>query len=120
MKKKDLTIIEESSSKIFIHANDKGLTPSKAMNVFYNKRMELNRDISNLAINAYLNLYKPDDLLIIDSMAASGISSIRMLNECQRIKKIVINDINPEAVILIKRNLKLNNFNKAPNQIKIT
>ncbi|MFX0034964.1 MAG: tRNA (guanine(10)-N(2))-dimethyltransferase [Candidatus Hermodarchaeota archaeon] len=120
MKKKKLTQITESSTKIFLYANDNGLPPSKAMNVFYNKRMELNRDISNLAINAYVNLHKPDDLLIIDSMAASGIGSIRMLKECQKIANIVINDINPEAVKLIKKNLKLNRINKTSNQIKIT
>ncbi len=42
-----------------------------------------------------------------------------MINECQNIKKIVINDINPEAVKLIKNNIQLNNLEKTPVKIEI-
>lgn len=120
MKKKDLTLIKEGLVEFYIHNVDKESIPSKAMNVFYNKKMEINRDISSLAINTYVNLYEQDELIIVDSMAASGISSIRMLKECKNIKKIFINDINLDAVKLIKKNIRLNNFDKTPIQIEIT
>ncbi|MFX0105722.1 MAG: tRNA (guanine(10)-N(2))-dimethyltransferase [Candidatus Hodarchaeota archaeon] len=120
MIKKDLILIKEGLTEFYIHNVDKELVPSKAMNVFYNKRMEINREISILAINTYRDLYKQDELIIIDSMAASGISSIRLLRECKNIKRIFINDINPIAVKLIKKNLKLNNFNKTPIQIEVS
>ncbi len=120
MEKDDLTLIKEGLAEFYIHIVDKESVPSKGMNVFYNKQMEINRDITTLAINAYKNLYKQNELIIIDSMAASGISSIRMLKECNNIKKIFINDINPVAVKLIKKNLKLNNFDKSPIQIEIS
>lgn len=120
MEKKNLTLIKEGLAEFYIHIVDKESVPSKAMNVFYNKRMEINRDVSTLAINAYRSLYKQNELIIIDSMAASGISSIRILKECKNIKRILINDVNPVAVKLIKRNVKINNFNKVPFQIEIT
>ncbi|MHA1293710.1 MAG: tRNA (guanine(10)-N(2))-dimethyltransferase [Promethearchaeota archaeon] len=120
MEKKELTIIEEGSAEFYVHAVDKDSIPSKSMNVFYNKKMEINRDISSLAIIAYKKLYNQKELIIVDSMAASGISSIRMLKECENIKKIYINDLNPIAVDLIRKNLILNNLNKNSAQIEVS
>ncbi|MFX0006342.1 MAG: tRNA (guanine(10)-N(2))-dimethyltransferase [Promethearchaeota archaeon] len=120
MKQKDLSLIREGSIKFYIHNIDINSIPSKSMNVFYNKRMEINRDITNLSINAYKELYQQKDLVVIDSMAASGISAIRILNECGEVKKLYINDINPEAVRLIKLNLRINNLDKETNRYCIT
>ncbi|MFW9781934.1 MAG: hypothetical protein ACFFFB_06590, partial [Candidatus Heimdallarchaeota archaeon] len=99
---------KEGAVKFYIHQSDKDLIPSKSMNVFYNKNMEINRDITISSIITYKNLYNPDSLIIVDSMAASGITSIRLLQECNNIEKIYINDINPLANYLIKKNLELN------------
>lgn len=117
---KDLIRVREGSAQIYIYSVDRDSIPSKSMNVFYNNTMELNRDISNLAIISYNKLYKPYKLNIIDSMAASGISSIRMLMECENIKKIYINDINPIAVDLIYKNLELNSLNHKSIEIEIS
>ncbi|MFX0040624.1 MAG: tRNA (guanine(10)-N(2))-dimethyltransferase [Promethearchaeota archaeon] len=112
MEQKDLSLMREGSIEFYIYDVDKGSIPSKSMNVFYNKRMEINRDISNLSINAYSDLYSQKELIIVDSMAASGVSAIRMLKECKKIKKIYINDINSEAVNLIRENIRINNLEK--------
>ena len=120
MKNNEFVKIREESSDFYIHARDSSLIPSKSMNVFYNKKMILNRDITNLAISAYKNLYNQNDLIIVDSMAASGISSIRILNECKDVKKIYINDINSRAIELIKKNLKLNNLDKISSEVEIS
>ena len=99
---------QEGSVKFLLHEGDNDTIPSKSMNVFYNKRMEINRDISILANIAYYNLFSQDSLVVIDSMAASGIGSIRLLKNCKNVEKIYLNDINPVAVELIKNNLELN------------
>ncbi len=112
MEEKDLTLIRESSTEFYIHNIDIDSVPSKTMNVFYNKRMEINRDITNLSINAYNELFNQDKLIIIDSMAASGVGAIRIIKECTEVKKIYINDINPEAVNLIKKNIIINKLDK--------
>jgi tRNA (guanine26-N2/guanine27-N2)-dimethyltransferase len=119
MEKKDLTLMREGLAEFYIYNYDKDSIPSKSMNVFYNKKMLLNRDISNLAINAFRKLFKQDALLIVDSMAASGVGAIRMLKECKYVKEIYINDINPEAVKLINKNLKLNKFDNSYIQIEV-
>ncbi|KKN16680.1 hypothetical protein LCGC14_0973430 [marine sediment metagenome] len=113
-------VINEGSTEFYIHSIDKNSVPSKAMAVFYNQKMEINRDISNLAILAYNKLINQDSLVIVDLMAASGVSSIRMLNECKNIKKIYINDINPIAVEILHKNISLNDFDNHSDQIEIS
>ncbi len=120
MEKKDLEIIKEGSAELYVHSVDRDLVPSKSMNVFYNEKMELNRDISNLALIAYNNLYNPEHLIVIDSMAASGIGSIRMLMECKNIKKMYINDLNSLAVELIHKNISLNKLDINNIQIEVS
>ena len=53
-------------------------------------------------------------------MAASGVSSIRMLKECKNIEKIYINDINPVAVDLIQQNLILNKLNNQSVHMEVS
>lgn len=114
------SVINEGSTEFYIHSIDKNSVPSKAMAVFYNQKMEINRDISILAILAYNKLINQEPLVIVDLMAASGVSSIRMLNECKNIKKIYINDINPIAVEILHKNIALNDFDNHSDQIEIS
>ena len=116
----DLSIVREGNTKIFIHKNDKNTTPSKSMAVFYNKKMEINRDISNIAVLAYNKLFNESPLIIVDAMAGSGVSSIRLLKECKNIKKIYINDINPFAVEIIYKNLNLNEIKYDSEQLVVS
>lgn len=109
---------KEGSVEFYIHQSDKEKIPSKSMNVFYNKDMEINRDITISSIITYKNLYHPDSLIIVDSMAASGITSIRLLQDCNNINKIYINDINSLAVQLIKKNLEM--ANKSSENVEVT
>ncbi|MFW9897045.1 MAG: tRNA (guanine(10)-N(2))-dimethyltransferase [Candidatus Thorarchaeota archaeon] len=102
------TTKQEGTVKFLIHEIDDDAIPSKSMNVFYNKKMEINRDISILATLAYRKLFHQESLVIVDTMAASGIGSIRIIKNIENIKKIYLNDINTIAVDLIRNNLKLN------------
>jgi len=99
---------QEGSVEFLLHEIDNNAIPSKSMNVFYNKRMEINRDISILAIIAYSKIFSQGSLVVVDSMAASGVGPIRLLKNTNNVEKIYINDINPVAVELIKNNLELN------------
>jgi tRNA (guanine26-N2/guanine27-N2)-dimethyltransferase len=98
----------EGSVKFLLHKIDDNTIPSKSMSVFYNKRMEINRDISILAVLAYSKLFNQESLVVVDSMTASGIGSLRLLKNAENIEKIYLNDINPVAIELIKKNLELN------------
>jgi len=69
--------------------------------VFYNPVMRLNRDISVL-IAKVLKFRSAVDLL-----AATGIRGLRLKKEAG-VQEVYINDVNPDAVKLIKKNAKLN------------
>lgn len=79
---------------------------SKQMEVFYNPRMKINRDLTIAVINAW----EKNNLQIADPFAASGIRTIRILKECkkEKIESIWLNDHSSDAIEQIKKNFKLN------------
>jgi len=80
--------------------------PSKAP-VFYNPVMELNRDISVLAFQAYQRLVNRE-ISICEPLTSSGIRGVRFAAEIHGVKKVVISDINERACKLAKHNVDLN------------
>ena len=79
---------------------------SKAMDVFYNPIMKLNRDIAILLLKSW----KKNNLRIADIMTGSGVRTIRFLQELpsKKIKEIWCNDISKKACDSTKEQLKLN------------
>jgi tRNA (guanine26-N2/guanine27-N2)-dimethyltransferase len=71
--------------------------------VFYNPRMEMNRDISVACLS---NL--PGVKTYVDGMAASGIRGIRMKKEVPRELEVTVNDWDAGAYELIGKNAALN------------
>ena len=80
--------------------------PSKAP-VFYNPIMELNRDISVLALQAYQRIANKE-ISICEPLASSGVRGVRYAAEIQGLTKVSMNDISTQAVQLAKHNVKLN------------
>jgi len=80
--------------------------PSKAP-VFYNPIMELNRDVSVLAFQAYQRLVNKE-ILVCDPLTGSGIRGVRYASEIHDVKKVVICDINENSFNLAKHNVHLN------------
>lgn len=83
---------------------------SKDLEVFYNPKMELNRTMSVLVLEA-LN---KKDMQIALPLAGSGVRAIRFLSELPEklIKTIEVNDHNPKTKKLFKKNLKLNKLDE--------
>ena len=79
--------------------------------VFYNLEGELNRDISVSALQVFQRDFK-NKITVCDALAASGIRGLRYAKEVSGVKKVVLNDKNPKAVNLIKRNIKENKLSK--------
>jgi tRNA (guanine26-N2/guanine27-N2)-dimethyltransferase len=80
--------------------------PSKAP-VFYNPVMELNRDLSVLAFQAYQRLVNRE-ISICDPLTGSGIRGVRFAAEIHGAKKVVISDINERSFKLARHNVNLN------------
>jgi tRNA (guanine26-N2/guanine27-N2)-dimethyltransferase len=77
------------------------IKPSK---VFYNPRMELNRDIGIACVAAFSN----PNMTFLDALAATGIRGIRTAREVGL--KCTVNDISEEAYEAIKQNIALNHL----------
>ena len=71
--------------------------------VFYNPRMELNRDITVACL-----LCLPEVKSYVDAMAASGIRGIRIKKEVLRDIDVTVNDWDAGAYELIRRNAEAN------------
>ncbi|MEM3513521.1 MAG: tRNA (guanine(10)-N(2))-dimethyltransferase [Thermoplasmata archaeon] len=96
---------------------------SSKMPVFYNPNMEFARDVTISLLSGLLD--KRRKLKVLDGMAATGIRGIRIKNEVSKRFEVTLNDINPLAVKLIKKNLELNKLeaeveNKNLNEILAT
>jgi len=72
--------------------------PPGSAPIFFNRRMELNRDVTVLL----LPLLGPSDYL--DAMGATGIRGLRVANECGI--PVTISDRDPTAIELITRNVE--------------
>jgi tRNA (guanine26-N2/guanine27-N2)-dimethyltransferase len=79
--------------------------------VFYNSEAELLRDISISAIQTFQKDFK-NKITICDALAGTGVRGLRYAKEIKNIKKVVLNDKNPVAVKLIKKNIKENKLTR--------
>lgn len=104
--------IKEGATELFVPDED-GI--SKDMKVFFNKDKELDRSLSVAFTNAFFD----KEITLCDLLAGTGARGLRILNESPNVKEAYLNDANPKAVELIKKNaenLGLNSKIKAFNK----
>lgn len=99
--------IEEGHTKIEFPEFDK---ISSDAPVFYNPHMELNRDLSILAIQVFQK-EQDREINICDLFGGSGIRGIRYKNEIDGVGEVSINDISEVANHFERHNIELNNLN---------
>ncbi|MCS4541048.1 MAG: tRNA (guanine(10)-N(2))-dimethyltransferase, partial [Euryarchaeota archaeon] len=115
------TKIKEGITELIVPNADKYVKapgeyiPAK-LPVFYNRIMELNRDISIGVIQA-LQREMNKELYICDLLAATGARGVRIVKEISGIFRVVINDMNPVAIELIKENVK---FNQIETKVEVS
>ncbi len=99
--------IKEGLAEVLVPKESETLI-SKDMDVFYNPRMKLNRDVTVLLLNSIENT----QIQIADIMAGTGVRAIRLLKELKegKLKSIAINDYDEKSVKLITKNLLNNNL----------
>lgn len=98
--------IEEGLTKIEFPEFDK---VSSDAPVFYNPHMELNRDLSILAIQVFQK-QEEREINICDLFGGSGIRGIRYKNEIDGVGNVCINDISELANEFERHNIQLNNL----------
>ncbi len=98
--------IEEGLTKIEFPEFDK---VSSDAPVFYNPHMEMNRDLSILAIQVFQK-QEDREINICDLFGGSGIRGIRYKNEIDGVDNVSINDISELANEYEKHNIELNDL----------
>ena len=99
-----LKTIEEGLTKIEFPEYEK---VSSDAPVFYNPHMELNRDISILALQTYQK-EQEREINICDLFGGSGIRGVRYKNEIDGVGHVSINDISELANEFERHNVELN------------
>ncbi|MGD8566263.1 MAG: tRNA (guanine(10)-N(2))-dimethyltransferase [Candidatus Bathyarchaeota archaeon] len=80
--------------------------------VFYNPVMKLNRDLAVLALQCYQGNI-PHEISICEPLAGCGIRGLRFAKEVNRIKVVIVNDINEKAFQLAEYNVHLNSCSES-------
>ncbi|MDR0912620.1 MAG: tRNA (guanine(26)-N(2))-dimethyltransferase [Methanobrevibacter sp.] len=101
----NIDIVEEGNVKIAFPCFDK---VSSSAPVFYNPKMELNRDLSILALQTFQKEIDRE-INICDLFGGSGIRGIRYKKEINSVGAIGINDISSNAMNWGKYNAQENN-----------
>ena len=91
------------SADVDHYSEEKG-QPTTSLPVFYNPRMQLNRDISVVFLSTYLKEHRID--LMCEPLTGSGVRTLRYLNECEGDFNAVMFDANPQAVDTASRNIE--------------
>jgi tRNA (guanine26-N2/guanine27-N2)-dimethyltransferase len=69
--------------------------PTSNLPVFYNPRMQLNRDLSVLFLTSYMKKHPVE--LMCEPLTGSGVRTLRYLNECPGDFHAIMCDANPLA-----------------------
>ena len=106
-------VIEEGKALILITDPEEALIEGKfeptRLKVFYNPLMEFNRDLSVIALQAYIDLYAPHKpVKILEPLSATGIRGIRYVLELEDVDEVIINDLNSLSLMFMKKNTQLN------------
>lgn len=104
-------LVKEGTTELLVYkikTSNKG--PSiRELTPFYNPSMELNRDVSILVNQWFLNESKKH-VHILDGLAASGIRGIRLAHELDGDFEVTINDWNDQSFSLIQQNIQKNSL----------
>ncbi len=96
--------MEERGYKLFVPEEEE---PGKDSEVFYNKEMLVNRDLSEVAGEVFKEQIKNEEFRVCDPLSGSGIRGLRYSNVAT---EIFLNDANPEAVKSIEKAKEANDI----------
>ena len=107
----DIIEIQEGNTRLLVPSNSiKEKIPPKNP-AFFNPLARLNRNISILVYNAFLEKNNiQGDISFADSLSSIGSRGLRVANEVYKINKVYLNDVNEFAIALAKRSAELNSL----------
>ncbi len=101
----NLQEIKEGETKLKIPNREKYLSPEEAP-VFYNPKMEKDRDLSVEVVKKFFSDKEKEELKALDALSATGARAIRYSKEVGI--NSIANDADPESVKIIEKNISIN------------
>ncbi len=99
--------IFEGCTKILVPDMIIGSMPTNV--IFFNPKASINRDFSIIAYSAFLKKFAGPKIFL-DGLSGVGTRGLRVANEIKYIQKVIVNDININALKLNARSSILNNL----------
>ena len=76
---------------------------------FFNPRASLSRDLSIIVCSAFWKDYKFPKIFF-DGLAGLGARGLRVANEIKEVEKVIVNDVNPNALEIALKSARINNL----------
>tara|TARA_B100001750_G_C15433957_1_gene559856 strand:+ start:14 stop:1150 length:1137 start_codon:yes stop_codon:yes gene_type:complete len=76
---------------------------------FFNPRASLSRDLSIIAYSAFWKDFEFPKIFF-DGLAGLGARGLRVANEIKEVEKVIVNDVNPNALEIASKSAKINNL----------
>ena len=105
----EITEIIEGSTKLLVPKGSmtEKVPPKKP--AFFNPRASLSRDLSIIACSAFWKDYKFPKIFF-DGLSGLGARGLRIANEVKKVEKVIMNDVNTDALELALKSARLNNL----------
>lgn len=103
----ELAEITEGTTRLLVPKDSLSEQAPPKEPAFFNPRARVSRDFSIIAYSAFLKTFKGPKIFL-DSLAGIGARSARVANEIKSIEKVVANDVNPQALEIGQKIVKLN------------
>ena len=114
-------IIETVEGKTKIRVPNRSLTDKvpPMEPAFFNPKAKLNRDFSIIAYSAFWKKFDGPKIFL-DGLTGIGARAIRVATEINNVEKVIVNDVNPNALDLARESFKINklkNFEVSENEV---
>ncbi len=106
----EITEIVEGSTKLLVPKESMTEKVPPKEPAFFNPRASLSRDLSIIAYSAFWKDFKFPKVFF-DGLAGLGARGLRVANEVEGVEKVIVNDVNANALEIALKSAKINNLN---------
>ena len=105
----EITEIIEGSTKLLVPKGSMTEKVPPKEPAFFNPRASLSRDLSIIVCSAFWKDYKFPKIFF-DGLSGLGARGLRIANEIKEVEKVIVNDVNPNALELALKSARINNL----------
>ena len=105
----EITEIMEGTTKLLVPKGSMTEKVPPKEPAFFNPRASLSRDLSIIACSAFWKDYKFPKIFF-DGLSGLGARGLRVANEIKEVEKVIVNDVNPNALEIAQKSAEINNL----------